>query len=157
MSKFEFALNLIEDCRGVEQGAERHPEGDVFIHSLQVMRHALRESEDVDLILAAILHDVGKKINTLGHEGIAEDLLRSCLFFSEKTLWLVKHHLRVRYMLDGIMQKRGKVRYLTDHKWFPELCLLSRWDKAGRRAGYIPKYDREKVIERLIKLDKEKV
>lgn len=152
MNKFEFALNLMEGCKGVEQGCDNHPEGDVFIHTLQSLGHALRESQDRDLILAMILHDIGKKTDSLGHENHAIEFLRPYKLYSEKVLWLIEHHLRVRWLLDGVMRKRKKVEYLIEHRWFADLCRIARWDKMGRKAGYVPKYNRAELLERLEKL-----
>ena len=61
-------FNALERCVGIEQNNKYHPEKDVFNHSLQVLRLAFRETIDTDLILAAMLHDVGKADNKLGHK-----------------------------------------------------------------------------------------
>ena len=63
-------LNLLEKCRGIEQHPVWHPEGDVFNHSLQTVKCAFRESDDIDLIVAAMLHDVGKQISKWGTRNI---------------------------------------------------------------------------------------
>ena len=153
MTKFEIALNLMESTAGTLQNEENHPEKDVFIHSLQVMRLAFKESNDIDLILAAMLHDVGKPFDTLGHDNIAADNLEGFMCFSDKTIWLVRHHLRIIWMLNGRMKKQKKVQYLINHPWFTDLCMLSRWDRMGRKPNYTVKYVREKVLERLSKFE----
>ena len=51
---------VLEQNEGVMQHLLYHPEGDVFIHSLQALYIAFRETNDTNLILAAMLHDVGK-------------------------------------------------------------------------------------------------
>ena len=50
-------FDLLEDCQGVKQNEEHHPEIYVLEHSLQVLRRAFRESIDTDLILAAMLRN----------------------------------------------------------------------------------------------------
>ncbi|MCK5018964.1 MAG: HD domain-containing protein, partial [Candidatus Peribacteraceae bacterium] len=122
-----------------------HPEGDVHIHSLQVFHHAIRETGDLDLILAALLHDVGKAENSLGHEQVAMSLLKDLC--SPKTLWLIEEHMRIWYYLEGIMRKRMKCEKLITHPWLMELIQLARWDKMGRRQHFKPKYTNEDILD----------
>lgn len=146
-------LDLLESLKGIPQMEKHHPEGDVFVHSLQVLHHAFREEkEDLDLILAAMLHDIGKKENPLGHEQIGAEMIKDIV--SVKTQWLITHHLRIRFLLEGKIKRTSKVRYLVDHPWLPELILLARWDRLGRNPSFKPKYDREKIIEGLEKVAK---
>lgn len=138
-------FDLLEQCKGLEQMKKHHPEGDVFIHSLQVLEYAIRESSDIDLILAAMLHDIGKMKDTKGHDMIAREILKGH-YLSEKTLWLIENHMRFWYYILGDMKKLSKVKELSKHPWIGDLLQLARWDKMGRRANYIPLYNREKII-----------
>ncbi len=140
-------FRALEKCRGVPQMDKYHPEGDVFGHSLQVLRWAFRESIDTDLILAAMLHDVGKAIDTRGHEEKAIEMLGDHL--SAKTKWLIEQHMRIWDMVLGDMRRQGKVKYLIEHLFLPDLVLLARWDKMGRDPRRIVHYDRGEIIERL--------
>lgn len=137
----------LERCRGVEQMVEHHPEGDVFAHSLQVLRIAFRESQDPELILAAMLHDVGKAVDSHGHEDYALKILGDNI--TEKTSWLIKNHMRFWYFVLGEMKKLSKVRELAEHKWLGDLTALARWDKCGRKAGAKVVYDRVDIVNRL--------
>jgi predicted HD phosphohydrolase len=141
-------FDILERCKGLEQMPEHHPEGDVFVHSLQVLHHALRESKDIDVILAAMLHDIGKIEDTKGHDRAAIKMLKGH-YLSGKTLWLIEQHMRFWYYILGDMRKMSKVKELAEHPWMPDLLQIARWDKMGRRAGYVPHYDRERIIERL--------
>ena len=140
-------FDILESCKGTTHSPEYHPEGDVFIHSLQVLSKAMRETRDLDLLMAAMLHDVGKRIDSKGHEDYAVQMLDGLI--SEKTAWLILNHMRVWYLILGEMRKRSKVMELYQHEWFPDLVMLARWDKMGRQPHWIPKYDRVKLIERL--------
>jgi predicted HD phosphohydrolase len=143
-------FDILENCRGVEQMDEHHPEGDVFTHSLQCYWWACRESKDTDLILAALLHDVGKAVISKGHEkeglGLLDDLV------SAKTLWLIQHHMRFWTYIKGEMRKLGKCLEIANHPWLPELVQLARWDKLARNPKKKVKYDREEIMERLNKI-----
>uniref|UniRef100_A0A6M3ITL5 Putative HD domain-containing protein n=1 Tax=viral metagenome TaxID=1070528 RepID=A0A6M3ITL5_9ZZZZ len=140
-------FDLLESTRGVEQDIKRHPEIYVFEHSLQVLKQAFRESVDTDLILAAMLHDIGKKENSKGHEKVAVEWLNGLV--SVKTLWLIEHHMRIWSLILGKMKKLGKVLELSGHPWIPELLLLARWDKSGRDPNMKVNYDRGEIMGRL--------
>ena len=138
---------ILEQTKGVIQMDIHHPEGDVFIHSVQTLHCAFRETYDTDLILAAMLHDVGKIGESKGHEQIAVEML-DC-HCSPKTLWLIENHMRVWYFILGEMHKLSKVKEMAGHPWLPELIHLARLDKISRNPRRKIVYDRENVIDRL--------
>jgi len=140
-------FELLDKCKGVKQKEEYHPEGDVLIHSLQVFHYACRETYDIDLLLAALLHDVGKAINTSEHTHESLNLLDP--YVSLKTMWLIKNHMRVWTYLKGEMIGLKKCRELIEHPWFPELVQLARFDNMGRLKNYEPKYDKQEIIDKL--------
>ena len=142
-SLFEF----LEKTQGIEQMDKHHPEGDVLNHSLQVLYWAFKESIDTDLILAAMLHDIGKIENSKGHEKIAVEWLQD--YVSPKTLWLIEHHMRIWTLIKGDMRKQKKVLELIEHPWLPELILLARWDSIGRDPNKKIIYDKEDIQKRL--------
>ncbi len=62
-------------------------------HSLQTATHAHEDGAEEELIVAALLHDVGDNIAMLlgeDHSEVAAKILRP--FVSEKTHWVVQHH-----------------------------------------------------------------
>ena len=128
---------------------EYHPEGTVFEHSLQVLYKAFRETNDTDLIIAAMLHDVGKAVESNGHEQAAIEMLDE--YLSAKTKWLIEQHMRIWTLIKGEMKKLSKVRELIEHPFLPELILLARWDHMGRNPNKKIEYDKEDIINRLNK------
>jgi exopolyphosphatase/pppGpp-phosphohydrolase len=137
----------LEKCKGLEQREDHHPEKDVLEHCLQTFHVACRESVDIDLILAALLHDVGKAVESYGHEDYSVDILSAHL--TPKALWLIKNHMRVWTYLDGSMRKLSKVKELSGHPWFADLVCLARFDKMGRNPNKTTVYDRRAIIDRL--------
>ena len=142
-------FEILEECKGVKQKPEYHPEGDVWIHSMQVFRLACKESNDVDLILAALLHDVGKQVDRLEHTKKTLDLIDK--YVSQKTIFLVKHHMRIWAYIHGEMKRWGKCKFLIEHPWFPELIQLARWDNMGRVKKLNVEYTRQDIIDKLNK------
>lgn len=147
--QLNLCFSYLEQCKGVVQMEKHHPEGDVFNHSLQCLCWALRESDDIDLVLAAMLHDIGKVENSRGHEKIAIKWLSGIC--SVKTLWLIEHHMRIWDLLKGNMKRRSKINYLIEHCWLPELIQLARFDKLARNPAKQIKYDKDRLTNRLNK------
>ena len=142
----EKIFELFEACEGVYQLKKWHPEGDVLQHSLQVLYRGFKENCDVDLLLAAMLHDIGKVENSLGHEQIACEMLTGLV--SNKTLWLIRQHMRFWYLILGDMKRIGKIEEIINHPFLPELTYLCRWDKMGRNPNKTIKYNKQDIIER---------
>ena len=142
-------LDMVEACRGVRQDPRHHPEGDVYIHSLQAVARALYETDDPHLILAALLHDVGKSVEDHGHEEHSEKMLEP--YMNARVQWFVGQHMRIKTYLSGQMRRPGKCRELVSHPWFPQLVQLARFDQMARIKGWIPRMDRFSIIDSLNK------
>lgn len=148
-ARLDLYFSYLEQCKGIKQMKKYHPEGDVFNHSLQCLHWALKESNDIDCIFAAMLHDIGKIEKSKGHEKIAVNWLRDVC--SVKTLWMIEHHMRIWYLLLGDMKRRQKVNELAQHCWLPELIMLARWDKLARNPARKIKYDKQEIVSRMDK------
>ena len=144
-----FYFSLLSRLEGIKDKPPHHPEANMMQHSLQVLNHAMRESNDTDVILAAMLHDIGKFEIGPGHEEKAVSVLQDLV--SAKTLWLISEHMRIKTLLNGEMKRLTKVLELVNHTWLPELILLSRWDEMGREPNKIIVLDELKIIEQLNK------
>ena len=59
-------------------------------HSLQSATRAHRAGESEQLVVAALLHDIGDELATYSHSEMAAAILRP--FVSEEIYWVVKHH-----------------------------------------------------------------
>jgi hypothetical protein len=144
--KYEPMFWLLDECASIAQRVEFHPEGDVLTHSIQAFKRAARESSDPDFITAALMHDVGKISGDHGHANVAVEFL-AC-HCSEKTLWLIKNHMRIHLWLNGEMKKYKKIMGLLNHKWFKDLVHLARIDKSSRRSELkIKKYDKQYIVQ----------
>lgn len=133
IDRFELFRMLLEPLEKVKQSATFHPEGDALYHSLQVFELARdRVGYDEEFLLAALLHDVGKAIDNEEH--VVEALVALEGTITERTEFLIEHHMLAHEYRDGTLGHRAKER-LRASEHFEDLMLLEELDRAGRRRG----------------------
>lgn len=131
--RFQFFSALMLPLENVKQHPKYHPEGDVLYHSMQVFDLACDELPyDEEFLLAAILHDVGKGIDSQNHVEAGLEALDG--FVSERTAWLIEHHMTAHKIMDRTIGSRAH-RRLREHESYDELLLLCQCDRGGRVAG----------------------
>jgi predicted HD phosphohydrolase len=123
--------------RGLAQG---HPgyQVDRFEHSLQTATRAKRDGADEELIVCALLHDIGDNYAPHNHASFAAEILKP--YVSEDSYWLVdKHGIFQGYFFwhhyDEDRNAREKFR---GHPCFEQTALFcERWDQ----PAFDPAYD----------------
>jgi gamma-butyrobetaine dioxygenase len=142
------------------QGARRY--GDTvnqLMHALQCAAHARRAGADDDLVLAALLHDVGHLAGGLGDEETparhhgrhAARLLAPHV--PERLAWIVEHHVVAKRYLcatepayvaglsptsvrslaaQGGPLSVDECRALERERWFAEAVAVRRWDDLAK-------------------------
>lgn len=130
VDRFQVYRMLLIPLEKVEQSRKWHPEGDALYHSLQVFDLARDESPyDEELLLAALLHDVGKAIDPLDHVRAGLEALDG--YITDRTAWLIAHHMEAQRILDGTIGARAR-RRLHGSEDYDELLLLAKCDRDGR-------------------------
>jgi hypothetical protein len=133
VDRFQVYQALLLPLENVKQHLKYHPEGDALYHSLQVFDLARDEQPyDEEFLLAALLHDVGKGIDSLDHVTAGLEALEGMI--TERTAWLIEHHMLAHQLVDGSLGKRAQ-RRLRESEHFEDLVLLERCDRNGRQAG----------------------
>ncbi|MEK6248242.1 MAG: HD domain-containing protein [Planctomycetales bacterium] len=133
VDRFQIYEMLLLPLEKVEQSRKWHPEGDALYHSLQVFDLAKDELPyDEEFLLAALLHDVGKAIDPGDHVAAGLDALGD--FITQRTAWLIAHHMQAGARLQGNLGARARKR-LEAAEDFEELMLLAECDRAGRQQG----------------------
>lgn len=145
-------LALLSDLKKVSQSEKYHPEVNAFNHSLQVFELAYHNTNDPDLIIAALFHDIGKAVSSHNHAEISADMLSECSFISKKTIWLVLNHLRIAYLLNGEMKKQEKINNLRKHEYYEQLVQLREFDTRGRQADYQSNIQEDQLKEILLSI-----
>lgn len=82
----ETMVDLLEHLKGPTLGYRV----DRYEHSLQTASRALREDARVDMVVAALLHDVGDAMAPANHAELAASILRP--YLDEESVWVVEHH-----------------------------------------------------------------
>ena len=119
--------------RTSSKAANTIPRGMCLYHSLQVFEHAReRLPYDEEFLLAALLHDVGKGIDPSDHVAAGLEALEG--FITERTAWMIEHHMEAQAIRDGTLGVRAH-RRLRENDSYEELRLLAECDRLGRQVG----------------------
>jgi predicted HD phosphohydrolase len=133
IDRFQLFESLLLPLENVKQSLRYHPEGDALYHSLQVFDHARDElAYDEEFLTAALLHDIGKAIDTADHVAAGLEALEG--FITERTAWLIEHHMLAHQLADGTLGARAR-RRLEQSEHYDDLVLLGQCDRAGRQRG----------------------
>lgn len=126
---------LLLPLESVKQSPKYHPEGDALYHSLQVFELA-RDARpyDEEFLLAALLHDIGKGIDSHNHVEAGLQALDG--YITERTRFLIEHHMQALEYKNGVLGGRQR-KHLEDSPDFEDLMLLRELDTAGRVPGAI--------------------
>lgn len=144
---FQMLLLPLEHIKGGVQ----HPEGDTLYHSLQVFELARREGYgyDIEFLQAALLHDVGKALDSRDHAEVGADALAG--FVTPRTEFLVRHHMDALHYKQGTLGHKKTVE-LRHSEFFEDLMELREFDTRGRQRGTIVDTV-EEALEYLKKLE----
>ncbi len=87
-------------------------------HSLQSATKALKAGEDEEMIVAALLHDIGDELAPMNHSEYAAAILKP--YVSEKTHWIVERHgeFQAFYYAHHLGGDRNKREKYKDHKYY---------------------------------------
>jgi predicted HD phosphohydrolase len=106
-------------------------------HSLQAATRARRDGADEELVIAALVHDIGDELAPYNHTEIAAAILRP--YVRPEVTWIVeKHGLFQNYYyvhhLGGNRDARDEYR---DHPWY-QACkdFCARWDQCSFDPDY---------------------
>ena len=106
-------------------------------HSLQTASRAMRDNASEEMIVAALLHDIGDEIAPLNHSELAASVLKP--FVSEKTRWIVeKHGLFQAYYYNHYYNKNRNLRdEYKGHKFYEDtINFCYKWDQASFDPNY---------------------
>ena len=107
-------------------------------HSLQSATHAHRNNEDEEMVVAALVHDIGDTLAPLAHSELAASILRP--YVSEKTYWIIKHHgiFQMYYYAHHFGNDRNARDRFKDH---PHYTDTARFCEVYDQNCFDPEFD----------------
>jgi len=99
-------------------------------HSLQTATRALNDKADDEMIVAALLHDIGDELAPLNHSEYAAAVLKP--YVSEKTHWVVEKHgeFQMYYYAHHLGGNRNQREKYKGHKYYQDtINFCENWDQ----------------------------
>ena len=106
-------------------------------HSLQTAPRALRDGADDELVVAALLHDIGDDLAPCNHSELAAAILRP--YVRAEVTWIVEQHglFQSYYFAHHYGHDRNGRERLRGHRWFDACAAFcERWDQASFDPAY---------------------
>jgi predicted HD phosphohydrolase len=106
-------------------------------HSLQAATRARRDGADDDLVIAALVHDIGDELAPYNHQEIAAAILRP--YVRPEVTWIVEHHglFQNYYYVHHFGGDRNAREAFADHPWYrscKDFC--ANWDQCSFDPDY---------------------
>jgi len=106
-------------------------------HSLQAATRALRDEADEEMVVAALIHDVGDELAPYNHAEVAAAILRP--YVRAEVSWIVSHHglFQNYYYVHHFGGDRNARERLREHPWY-EACVhfCAAWDQSSFDPDY---------------------
>ena len=137
----EFAAStadrVLEQLRGLA-GSLGGYKVDRLEHSLQSATRAYWDDADEEIVVAALLHDIGDLLSPHNHSELAAAVLRP--YVSERTYWIVRQHglFQSYYYAHHFGDDRNARDRYKDHEWYQDAVeFCHRWDQ----SSFDPEYE----------------
>ncbi|MBT3700187.1 MAG: HD domain-containing protein [Alphaproteobacteria bacterium] len=100
------------------QGPKLGYKVDRYEHSLQSATRALRDGADDELVVCALLHDIGDSIAPDNHSQLAAAVLKP--YVSDKNHWIIRHHgvFQGYYYFHHMGQDQNARDQFKDHEHY---------------------------------------
>ena len=106
-------------------------------HSLQAATRARRDGADDELIVAALVHDVGDELAPFNHAEVAAGILRP--YVRPEVAWIIEQHglFQSYYYAHHLGGSRDGRERFREHRWY-QACkdFCANWDQ----NSFDPKY-----------------
>lgn len=106
-------------------------------HSLQAASRALRDGADDELIVAALIHDVGDDLSPYNHAEVAAGIIRP--YVRREVAWIVEQHglFQTYYYAHHYGRDRNGREQFRDHPWY-QACkdFCAKWDQCSFDPDY---------------------
>ena len=139
-SELEYARHLpdsiLEALKKLDHSLDGYPVSRLG-HSLQAATRALRDNADEELIVAALIHDIGDELAPYNHAEVAAGILRP--YVRPEVTWVVAQHglFQNYYYVHHFGGDRNARERFRDHPWY-ESCahFCAAWDQCSFDPDY---------------------
>ena len=121
-------------------------------HSLQTATRAFKNGESEEMVVAALMHDMGDEFAPMNHSQYAAAVLRP--YVSEKTHWIVEKHgeFQLYYYAHHLGGDRNKREKYKDHKYYQAtIDFCEKYDQGSFDPNYksLPLEHFEPMVRRI--------
>ena len=106
-------------------------------HSLQTATRALKDGADDELVVAALIHDVGDDLAPYNHSEIAAGIIRP--YVRAEVTWIVEQHglFQTYYYAHHSGRDRNAREKFRGHPWY-QACkdFCANWDQCSFDPDY---------------------
>ena len=106
-------------------------------HSLQSATKAFRNGESEEMVVAALLHDIGDELAPMNHSEYAAAILKP--YVSEKTHWIIEKHgeFQAYYYAHHLGGNRNKRDKYKGHKYYQATVdFCEKYDQGSFDPNY---------------------
>jgi predicted HD phosphohydrolase len=127
---------VLESLRRLDHSLEGYPVSRLT-HCLQAATRAARSGADEELILGALVHDIGDELAPYNHAELAAAILRP--YVRPEVSWIVEQHglFQNYYYVHHLGGDRNARDRLREHPWY-EACkrFCAAWDQCSFDPDY---------------------
>jgi len=121
-------------------------------HSLQTATRALRDKADDEMVVAALLHDIGDELAPLNHSEYAATVLKP--YVSKKTHWIIEKHgeFQMYYYAHHLGGNKNEREKYKGHKYYKDTVdFCEYWDQKSFDPNYksLPLKEFEPMIKKI--------
>jgi predicted HD phosphohydrolase len=127
---------LLEALQKLDHSLQGYPVSRLG-HSLQTATRALKDGADDELIVAALIHDLGDDLAPYNHSEIAAGIIRP--YVRPEVTWIVEQHglFQTYYYAHHHDRDRHAREKFRGHPWY-QACrdFCANWDQCSFDPGY---------------------
>ena len=125
----KFLSNLTETLEGYQVSR--------LEHSLQSATRAYKDGESEEMVVAALLHDIGDELAPMNHSEYAASILKP--YVTEKTHWIIEKHgvFQMYYYAHHLGGDRNKRDQYKNHRYYQDtINFCEKYDQCSFDPEY---------------------
>ena len=125
----KFLSNLTETLEGYQVSR--------LEHSLQSATRAYKDGESDEMVVAALLHDIGDELAPMNHSEYAASILKP--YVTEKTHWIIEKHgiFQMYYYAHHLGGDRNKRDQYKNHRYYQDtINFCEKYDQNSFDPDY---------------------